>query len=112
MTGAALPRSKGRTGRPWRRLQRWVWANFTHCFRCGEYVDQTITNPRHPRARSVDHVVALWQGGDELSQNNAVLSHYGCNSSHGAKMRHGKGPTQGQQGTPRTQVVATPSRLW
>ena len=100
------PRTAGRMGRPWRRLQQWVWANFTHCYRCGEYVNQAITNPRHPRARSVDHIVPLWLGGDPCSRDNATLSHLGCNSRAGADMRHAHRKAMA------TPPKGTPSREW
>lgn len=94
----------GRTGRPWRRLQQWVWANHTHCYRCGDYVDQTIANPRHPKARSVEHIVPLHLGGEPLSRANVALSHLGCNSKAGARTRH--------HPTATSITPAKPSRAW
>lgn len=69
---------RGRTGRPWRRLQAQVYLEETHCWICGEYVDQTLP-PRTSRSRSVDHLVRLADGGAPLDRANCRLAHYGCN---------------------------------
>ena len=37
-------------------------------------------------ARSVDHIIAIDQGGARQSRENVALAHYGCNSRHGARM--------------------------
>jgi hypothetical protein len=42
--------------------------------------------PRHPRSRSVDHVIALAAGGRLLDRSLLRLAHYGCNSSRGARV--------------------------
>ena len=107
-----VARTAGRKGRPWRRLQRWVWATYTHCYRCGEPVDQTITNPRHPRARSVDHIIALARGGHPLDRGNATLSHYGCNASAGSQLLHHGKVTTPTTPTARVSTQAAPSRAW
>lgn len=88
----------GRKGRPWRELCARVLAEETHCVRCGQYVDQGQP-PRTPKAPSVDHIIAIDQGGARLSRGNVALAHFGCNARHGAKVRWAK-----QQGH-------TPSRI-
>ena len=79
----------GRKGRPWRTLCLRVYAEETHCIRCGRYVDQTLP-PRTLRSRSVDHRTALALGGAPLDRRNVGLAHYSCNSRHGAHLRWAK----------------------
>ncbi len=70
------------SGRPYRRLQAQVFAEETHCWLCGEHVDQRL--PHNDRmARSLDHVVPLAQGGPALDRANARLAHRQCNSERG-----------------------------
>lgn len=84
---------RGRRGRPWRRLQAQVFATETHCHLCGEWVNQTLP-PRHPEARSIDHLIPLAHGGDPLARHNARLAHLGCNARKGAgpTMQHVSAP--------------------
>ncbi len=85
----------GRKGRAWRLLCNEVYAdpNETHCIRCGRPVDKELvfspTLPPEVRrwARSVDHIVAIHQGGPKLSRDNVGVAHYVCNSRHGARTR-------------------------
>lgn len=67
-----MPRSKGRTGRPWRRVRAAVLATSDVCWICGR-----------PGATTVDHVVALALGGDPLDRDNLRPAHLACNSSRG-----------------------------
>ena len=70
----------GRVGHAWRALQARVFAEEQDCYLCGAWVDQTL--PHNDRmARSVDHVIALANGGDPLSRANARLAHRKCNSA-------------------------------
>ena len=66
----------------WQRARLRVLAEESRCWICGssEFVDV----PRHPRSRSVDHVVALKVGGRLIERGNLRLSCYGCNASKGA----------------------------
>lgn len=70
----------------------------THCLRCGKPVDKDLVfteapPPQRRWARSVDHIIAIEQGGARLSRDNVAIAHYGCNGRHGAKVRWAK--TQG-----------------
>jgi 5-methylcytosine-specific restriction endonuclease McrA len=76
------PRSKGRTGRPWRRARARVLATQTVCWLCGQPVDRSLPWP-HPMSATIDHRVALAAGGAELDPANLALAHFGCNSSKG-----------------------------
>uniref|UniRef100_UPI001B7FF4DF hypothetical protein n=1 Tax=Amycolatopsis pretoriensis TaxID=218821 RepID=UPI001B7FF4DF len=38
----------GRVGRAWREVSSRVYAEETHCWICGDYVDPRL-HPRHPR---------------------------------------------------------------
>jgi hypothetical protein len=79
-----VARSKGRTGTPFRRAQAQCFAEETHCFFCGEYVDQTMANYRDRKARSVHHLIPP-DVAPELANKRVVmrLSHIGCNASYG-----------------------------
>lgn len=77
-----MPRNKGRSGRPWRRIRAQILAASTTCWICG-----------HGGADTVDHVIALSKGGDPLDPANLRPAHgvrgcatcgRKCNSSKGA----------------------------
>jgi 5-methylcytosine-specific restriction endonuclease McrA len=78
-----MARSRGRSGRPWRRVRAQVLAASRTCWICG-----------HGAADTVDHVIALSKGGDPLDPANLRPAHgvkgcpvcgRKCNSSKGAK---------------------------
>jgi hypothetical protein len=93
-----MARFWGRKGRPWTRVQARVYAEETHCSICGEYVDQTIPNPRHPRARSVHHLVPPDIDRARANDRSLLrLAHYGCNSREGRGQYKGQGSTPGRQ---------------
>jgi 5-methylcytosine-specific restriction endonuclease McrA len=79
--------SKGRAGTAWWKVQAQVFAEETHCWLCGGWVDQTLNGQRHPMARTVDHVRELWQGGDPLDRANCRLAHRRCNSAKSNQQR-------------------------
>lgn len=93
-----VARTAGRKGRPWRLLCSQVYADpsETHCVRCGLPVDKDLVfSPDLPpqlrsQARSVDHIIAMDQGGARLSRDNVGIAHYGCNSRHGSKVQWAK----------------------
>jgi 5-methylcytosine-specific restriction endonuclease McrA len=86
-----MPRSKGRTGRPWRRIREQVLAASTICHLCG-----------HAGADTVDHVIPV----SKLPHNHPLVrdpanlrpAHRSCNSAKGA----------GRKPTPKPQT----SRNW
>ncbi|WP_363319959.1 HNH endonuclease [Nocardiopsis exhalans] len=53
------------------------------CQLCGEGVAMNLAVP-HPKAPTVDHIIPLSQGGDDL-RANVQLAHFLCNSRKGAK---------------------------
>jgi 5-methylcytosine-specific restriction endonuclease McrA len=67
------------SGRPWKRLQQQVFDEETLCCRCGGWVDQSIADPNHPMARSVDHLVERQLGGSD-DRDNLRLAHRACNA--------------------------------
>lgn len=73
---------RGRRGRPWRRLCAEVYSTETHCWLCGEWVDQALRFPSK-RRRSVDHVIPLSLGGPPLARHNVRLAHLDCNCRRG-----------------------------
>lgn len=88
----ATPRSPGRSGHAWRQLVahvRRAVERGASCAWCYEPIDLTIPWP-DPRSFSVDHVVALADGGDPLDPSNAVPMHLGCNSSKGTRPLHAR----------------------
>jgi hypothetical protein len=77
-------RTAGRKGRPFVRAQRQCFAEETHCYFCGNYVDQDFPDPRHSLARSVHHLIPPdVEPGLANARENLRLAHLGCNSSHG-----------------------------
>ena len=69
-------------GRPYRRLQAWVFTTYRDCWICGLPVDKTLPFGRW--SKSLDHVVAVKLRPDlALERSNARLAHLGCNSSKG-----------------------------
>lgn len=77
-------------GRPYRRLQAWVFATQTHCWICGNPVDKALphldpqTGLVNRQSKSLDHVVPCSVRPElALDRNNARLAHFGCNSSRG-----------------------------
>lgn len=110
-----MARTWGRKGRPWRRLQARVYSEETHCGICGNYVDQTLANPRDRLARSIHHLVPPDVAPSLAhARENAVLAHYGCNASFGRGQFEGQGPRAGRtrgRSTGRThRVTVTPAR--
>jgi hypothetical protein len=85
------------SGRPWKRLQAQVYAEETHCCRCGGWVDQTLPY-NHRQARSVDHLVERQLGGED-HRDNLRLAHRACNA-------HAATPA-GQLGLPAPAARAT-----
>lgn len=80
---ATQPRSKGRVGRPWRRLREVVrLEEGTVCWLCPHPIDLTLTHP-HPRSFSVDHIIPLVLGGDPLARANVRAAHLDCNMKRG-----------------------------
>lgn len=79
-----MPRSRGRTGRPWRRVREQVLDHCNICWLCGEWIDRSIPAP-DPMSASVDHVVPLSEGEhvDPLDPAYLRPAHFGCNSSRG-----------------------------
>jgi len=53
------------------------------CGLCGGDVDMLIRNP-DPRAPTIDHVVPLSLGGDDIKAN-VQLAHRACNTAKGAR---------------------------
>ena len=73
-----MARSKGRSGRPWQRLRAQVLAESTHCARCGLVLRPDLASP-HRYSSTVDHVVALVDGGHPTDRANLVAMHRTCN---------------------------------
>jgi len=63
-----------------------VFAEETHCWLCGEWIDQRL-HPRHPKARSADHLVQLQHHGSPHDRANLRLSCIGCNSARSNRLR-------------------------
>lgn len=86
--GTPAARYPGRVGRPWRRLRDQVLAEESDCFRCGLPVDK-VAPFRTPLSASVDHIVALADGGAALDRANVALAHYSCNARAGTWAKQG-----------------------
>ncbi|MEV8636530.1 HNH endonuclease [Streptosporangium sp. NPDC051023] len=81
-----MARSKGRAGRPYRRLRDQVRAASRVCWICGHAIDLALP-PRHPLSWTLDHLMPLSRGGDPLDPSNARAAHYRCNSGRGNRLR-------------------------
>lgn len=79
-------RTAGRAGRPWRTVQAQVYREETHCWLCGDWVDQTLP-AQHAKARSADHLRQLQHGGQPHTRSNLRLAHIGCNSGRSNRLR-------------------------
>lgn len=75
---SAGPRSKGRTGRPWRRMRERVLSEEPDCWLCDQPIDRSVPFPNRGSA-SVDHVVRIRDGGSPLDRANLRAAHLGCN---------------------------------
>lgn len=73
-------------GRRWLALAAQVYAEETHCYWCGRYVDQTL-DAKHPMGRTADHVREIHEGGHPLDRDNVRLMHRMCNSEKSAQVR-------------------------
>lgn len=77
----------GRSGPAYEATKRYVWRTYSHCYHCGEYVDQTLPK-NHPMARTVEHIIPLSTARNAAhrrlllnDRNNVRLAHRSCNSS-------------------------------
>lgn len=80
---AHVTRSKGRGGRPWRRIAAQVLRSNPVCWLCGHRIDLTL-DAKHPMSGTVDHVTSLHQGGAPRDLANLKPAHRRCNSRKGA----------------------------
>lgn len=93
-------------GRPYRRLQAWVYATQHTCWICHRQVDKTLpyrdphTGEVNRWSKSLDHVVPCRQRPDlALDPANARLAHLKCNTSRG-------------DGTKRSRAALVVSQRW
>lgn len=72
--------------RAFRRLREQVYEEETHCWKCGEYVDQTL--PRtHAMSRTADHLDAIARGFPGVPDRSRMrLAHRRCNGRRGARV--------------------------
>jgi 5-methylcytosine-specific restriction endonuclease McrA len=72
-----------KTHRYQQQRRRYLELNTT-CYICGTPLDYDA-NPRSRWAPSIDHTLAITNGGDPYNEHNWQPAHYGCNSSKGAR---------------------------
>jgi 5-methylcytosine-specific restriction endonuclease McrA len=84
-----MPRSRGRTGRPWRRIRAQILTDSQTCWLCGHPIDLTLP-ATDPMSATVDHVLPLAAGGDPLDPHNLRPAHRVCNGRKGKKIRNTK----------------------
>jgi 5-methylcytosine-specific restriction endonuclease McrA len=72
----------GRMGPRWDEAKAIVFRTQSHCWRCGQYVDQELP-PTDRMSRTVGHIIALADGGPPLDLSNLRLEHRSCNSKAG-----------------------------
>jgi 5-methylcytosine-specific restriction endonuclease McrA len=78
------PRSKGRTGRPYRRRREQLRSGQAPCHICGKPIDYTLPGTE-PMGFVMDHIVPLAYDGDALSPANTAAAHRLCNGRKGKK---------------------------
>ncbi|WP_329311696.1 HNH endonuclease [Streptomyces sp. NBC_01262] len=87
-----MTRSKGRSGRPWRRARARTLAESQVCAWCGHNIDMSIEWP-DPMSASVDHDTPLSKGGDPLARHNLKPFHLVCNQIKGNRTAPPPAPT-------------------
>ncbi|MBX3435948.1 MAG: hypothetical protein KF861_00435 [Planctomycetaceae bacterium] len=84
---------RGRSGRPYRRTKAEVFANETHCRRCGNPVDKSLpykdptTGKVNAWSKSYGHKVELDRNGNPYVGG---LEHLHCNVAAGARYVNAK----------------------
>jgi len=73
-----MPRSKGRTGRPFLRARQHLLRTKNACYYCRQWVDVKLDG-RLPMGPTYAHITALVDGGDPLNPANRELAHRRCN---------------------------------
>lgn len=81
-----MARSLGRAGHRWRLMRERVLTEEPCCSWCGRPIDRSIPYP-HPASPSVDHLIALCNGGDPLDRANLTAMHHRCNLEKEAARR-------------------------
>ena len=76
------PRSRGRTGRPYRRLKAKLKAAGAPCWVCGSPIDLSLPW-WDPWSHTVDHLRPLTLDGDPLDEANVASAHRRCNQVRG-----------------------------
>lgn len=87
----AMPRSKGRTGRPWRRAAAKVKSASTMCWICGHEIDVRLP-AKDPMSFTVDHVIPVSLGGPLRDVAYLRPAHRRCNSRRGNRVAFGPLP--------------------
>lgn len=91
-TAASRP---GRVGRPWREAMAKVFARETHCWLCGDWVNQHLP-PTHRMSRTADHLIQLIhmlhlspaeRHRLATDPSNARLAHRACNTARSNRLR-------------------------
>ncbi|MEU8270145.1 HNH endonuclease [Sphaerisporangium sp. NPDC049002] len=79
-----MPRSKGRTGRPWRRITQQLRTSpgGDICWLCGHAIDLTLP-AAHPMSWTADHVDPISRGGAPRDPRLLKPAHRRCNSKRG-----------------------------
>jgi 5-methylcytosine-specific restriction endonuclease McrA len=79
-----MARSKGRTGRPYRRARERTKAlpGADVCWLCGRGINMALP-PNHRMAWTADHVIPITRDGAEVDPANLRPAHRSCNSTKG-----------------------------
>lgn len=79
-----MTRSKGRTGRPYRRRREAIRRSNAPCHICGKAIDYTLPYT-DPMSFVMDHDQPLTHGGHPLDPANTRAAHRLCNGRKGTK---------------------------
>jgi 5-methylcytosine-specific restriction endonuclease McrA len=68
----------------WQRLAKRTCPPGSVCYLCGQPIEFGLRR-NHPRGPSVDHIVALDNGGAPFDPTNLAPAHFGCNGAKAAR---------------------------
>lgn len=102
MTAEAAARL--RSSPAWKRARLQILRGATHCASCHRALDLTAP-PRSSWAPTVDHIIALVDGGAPFDPSNLRVLHNKCNIAKENRRR-------AQRLVPRTQVIRADWREW
>jgi 5-methylcytosine-specific restriction endonuclease McrA len=111
----AMTYNRGRQSHAWRQLCKAIRAEVAEygypCHLCCKPIDLTLHH-RHPHSFTVDHVIALGDGGPEVARENAAPCHRSCNTAKENRARSRKKQVAKNLLSKNTRTALRTSRDW